>query len=465
MRHVVIRQVLALAIAASIPFGISALGIGSRFGVEERAQAGVWNPLDWFHRDSGVSASNARLVEKARKNAERAQLQAEQVFREAMRAKEQAEKARKAADALSALQSSSPTTQPVAASGDTPTTAAASTPSDIDHPHADSPDNNEANGKKTEPEVTDADQTTGSASSQVESPQPLSHSSSEKPSKKALWNPSGWLNTEDSTQTPSDEPTKRENAKDDVSAKGRHPETSGSETSADGKSAGNSDTAPWNPLTWFGGSKHNKTAPSSQTSDTDTEAAANGKASRNEVFQTNALEESSAARPAVKAQAAVIETEKGSISIELYPDQAPLTVANFAKLINEGFYNKFNMRFHRVIPGFVIQTGDPTGTGAGGSKTPIPLEVKNKLSHNAKGVVAMARGSDPGSATSQFYITLAPQTVLDGKYAIFGKVIGGMDVLDKIEKGDMLYGVRLADIKTVTRDPQPEKKKFFSNLF
>jgi peptidyl-prolyl cis-trans isomerase B (cyclophilin B) len=167
----------------------------------------------------------------------------------------------------------------------------------------------------------------------------------------------------------------------------------------------------------------------------------------------------------IKTKAALIETERGNIAIELYPDQAPATVANFVKLINEGFYNRFNMKFHRVVPGFVVQTGDPTGTGAGGSKERIPLEAKNKLSHNTKGIVAMARGADPNSATSQFYITLAPQVSLDGKYAVFGRVISGIDVVSKIEKDDMLYGIRLVDLSTVVRDVQPEKKKFFSSLF
>ncbi len=154
-----------------------------------------------------------------------------------------------------------------------------------------------------------------------------------------------------------------------------------------------------------------------------------------------------------KENAAVLETEKGKIAIELYPDAAPLTVANFIKLVNAGFYNQSNMKFHRVVPGFVVQTGDPTGTGAGGSKDRVPLEVKNKLSHDTKGVVAMARSYDPDSATSQFYITLAPQTQLDGKYAIFGRVIGGSDVLDKIEKDTKLYGVKLVEMSKIARDP------------
>jgi len=171
-----------------------------------------------------------------------------------------------------------------------------------------------------------------------------------------------------------------------------------------------------------------------------------------------------AQEPALQTQVALVETEKGNIAFELYPEEAPQTVANFVKLVNDGFYNKYNMKFHRVIPGFVVQTGDPTGTGAGGSKTHVPLEAKNKLTHNTKGIVAMARGADPNSASSQFYITLAPQTSLDGKYAIFGKVISGMDVLDKIEMGDMLYGVRLVSRTAIKLDAQPEKKTMFSWL-
>lgn len=144
---------------------------------------------------------------------------------------------------------------------------------------------------------------------------------------------------------------------------------------------------------------------------------------------------------------AVIETQRGDIAITLYENDAPKTVANFKALAERGFYNG-NMVFHRVVPGFVVQTGDPTGTGYGGSDKRIALEVKNKLSHDAKGVVAMARGAGPDSATSQFYITLAPQTSLDGKYAIFGRVISGLDVLDKIGQGDRLYGVRLITLSS-----------------
>jgi peptidyl-prolyl cis-trans isomerase B (cyclophilin B) len=162
-------------------------------------------------------------------------------------------------------------------------------------------------------------------------------------------------------------------------------------------------------------------------------------------------------------QGALIYTEKGNIAIEFFPEQAPVTVKNFVTLVDKKFYDQPNMTFHRVVPGFVIQTGDPTGTGAGGSKDRIPLEAKNKLSHNAKGVVAMARNADPNSASSQFYITLAPQTSLDGKYAIFGKVVSGLDVLDQIKQGDKLYGVSMVDLTTVQADPV-EKKSFGTSL-
>lgn len=188
---------------------------------------------------------------------------------------------------------------------------------------------------------------------------------------------------------------------------------------------------------------------------------------KTETHQKPAEENPEAAmvEPSVKTKAALIETEKGNIAIEFFSEEAPQTVANFVKLVGDGFYNKYNMKFHRVIPGFVVQTGDPTGTGAGGSQQRIPLEVKNKLSHDAKGVVAMARGPAPDSASSQFYITLAPQTSLDAKYAIFGRVISGLEVLDKIEKDDMLYGIRLVELSSVKRDQEPEKKNLFSKMF
>lgn len=140
-----------------------------------------------------------------------------------------------------------------------------------------------------------------------------------------------------------------------------------------------------------------------------------------------------------------VRTARGDIYIDLYEKEAPQTVNHFLDLVESNFYNVPSMQFHRVVPGFVIQTGDPTGTGYGGGPEKLELEVKNRLSHDAKGVVAMARGVDPNSATSQFYITLAPQKYLDGKYAIFGHVIRGMEVLDKIKQGDGVYEITTVD--------------------
>lgn len=138
-------------------------------------------------------------------------------------------------------------------------------------------------------------------------------------------------------------------------------------------------------------------------------------------------------------QRAVIETDKGTMVIELYPEVAPVTVANFKKLISKGFYN--GLTFHRVVPGFVIQGGDPTGYGTGGPGYTIPAEFNSKT--HLRGTVAMARASDPDSGGSQFYICLAPQPSLDGQYTVFGQVVEGLDVIDKIEVDDVMRRVYL----------------------
>ena len=131
-----------------------------------------------------------------------------------------------------------------------------------------------------------------------------------------------------------------------------------------------------------------------------------------------------------------IEMESGGIiKLELYPDKAPITVDNFVSLVNEGFYD--GLIFHRVINGFMIQGGDPEGTGAGGSGKTIKGEfasngVPNDISH-VRGVVSMARRSKPmDSASSQFFIVQKDSTYLDGNYAAFGRVTEGMDVVDEI---------------------------------
>ena len=133
-----------------------------------------------------------------------------------------------------------------------------------------------------------------------------------------------------------------------------------------------------------------------------------------------------------------METSKGTIVFEIYEKEAPLTTKNFMGLVQKGFYD--GLTFHRYEPGFVIQGGDPKGDGTGGSGKNIPLETNNNLTH-VKGAVAMARAMDPNSASSQFYITLADSHFLDGKYAVFGKVKKGMDVVLSLRPGDVMKKV------------------------
>jgi cyclophilin family peptidyl-prolyl cis-trans isomerase len=142
----------------------------------------------------------------------------------------------------------------------------------------------------------------------------------------------------------------------------------------------------------------------------------------------------------------VLETNKGTIKIQVFKAEAPITAGNFMDLVHRGFYN--GLVFHRYVPGFVIQGGDPTGTGTGGfidpqthSRRTIPLEIKPNLRHDAAGMVAMARSDSPDSASCQFYITLAPQSPLDGKYAVFGKVIDGMNVVQQLRADDKMTKV------------------------
>ncbi len=146
----------------------------------------------------------------------------------------------------------------------------------------------------------------------------------------------------------------------------------------------------------------------------------------------------------------VIEMENGDVmKIELYPQTAPITVANFTKLVKEGFYD--GLIFHRVIPGFMIQGGDPTGTGMGGSKENIKGEfaangVNNPLKHT-RGVISMARATNPDSASSQFFIMHRDAPHLDGSYAAFGKVVEGIEAVD-----------RIAMVRTDRRDKPVEKQ-------
>lgn len=143
----------------------------------------------------------------------------------------------------------------------------------------------------------------------------------------------------------------------------------------------------------------------------------------------------------------------GKIELELDADIAPITVANFAKLVNEGFYD--GLTFHRIIDGFMIQGGDPNGNGTGGSSERIKGEfllngVNNNISHT-RGVISMARSSAYNSASSQFFIVHEDSTFLDGQYAGFGRVIEGIEIVDKICKDIPVVD----DNGTVLRQNQP----------
>ena len=131
---------------------------------------------------------------------------------------------------------------------------------------------------------------------------------------------------------------------------------------------------------------------------------------------------------------ALLKTVHGNIEIKFYSREAPKSVSRIIGLIMGGFYD--GLKFHRVIPKFVIQSGDPTGTGRGGSGKILAAEF-NSIPH-IKGTVALARGEDPNSSDSQFYIALTTLPHLDGKYTVIGQVIKGMEVIDKISKNDVI---------------------------
>lgn len=144
-----------------------------------------------------------------------------------------------------------------------------------------------------------------------------------------------------------------------------------------------------------------------------------------------------------KKYTALIKTSKGVITAELFPKDAPLSVTNFRHLADNGYYK--GLTFHRVVPGFVVQGGDPTGTGSGGPGYTTPAEIK--LTHR-KGALAWARTSDAvnperRNSGSQFYITLEETPFLDGQYTVFGQTISGMDVVEKIERGDKIEEIEV----------------------
>ncbi len=134
----------------------------------------------------------------------------------------------------------------------------------------------------------------------------------------------------------------------------------------------------------------------------------------------------------------VLETSQGVVAIAMRPDLAPGHVARIKTLVREGFYD--GIVFHRVIAGFMAQTGCPHGTGTGGSSYPDLAAEFNNASHR-RGTASMARAADPDSANSQFFICFADAPFLDGQYTVWGEVIAGMENVDKIKKGDPDSGI------------------------
>lgn len=139
---------------------------------------------------------------------------------------------------------------------------------------------------------------------------------------------------------------------------------------------------------------------------------------------------------------ATIKTNKGTIKLELFEDKVPKTVENFVKLASDGFYN--GLKFHRVIPDFMIQTGCPQGTGTGGPGYKFADEFHPDLKHDGPGVLSMANAG-PNTNGSQFFITHVATDWLDGKHSVFGKVLEGQDVVDSIAQDDIMEEVSIGD--------------------
>jgi peptidyl-prolyl cis-trans isomerase B (cyclophilin B) len=137
---------------------------------------------------------------------------------------------------------------------------------------------------------------------------------------------------------------------------------------------------------------------------------------------------------------ATFDTTRGTIRIELFDDKTPKTVANFEKLCEKKYYD--GLKFHRVIPDFMVQGGCPLGTGTGGPGYKFEDEFDSSLTHDGPGVLSMANAG-PNTNGSQFFITHVATPWLDGKHSVFGKVIEGQDVVDSIEKGDIMTTVRV----------------------
>jgi peptidyl-prolyl cis-trans isomerase B (cyclophilin B) len=144
-----------------------------------------------------------------------------------------------------------------------------------------------------------------------------------------------------------------------------------------------------------------------------------------------------------KTYAVTIETDRGDIELELYPQYAPVTVNNFVFLAGEGFYD--GVSFHRVIANFMIQGGDPTGTGRGGPGYRFGDELRGNPLEHETGVISMANAG-PNTNGSQFFITHSPQPHLNGRHTVFGKVTAGQDVVDAIQQGDVMNRVTVVEM-------------------
>ena len=157
---------------------------------------------------------------------------------------------------------------------------------------------------------------------------------------------------------------------------------------------------------------------------------------------------------------ATFVTKKGTIRIQLHADKTPKTVANFEKLVNQGFYN--GLKFHRVIADFMIQTGCPEGTGRGGPGYRFNDEFHPSLKHDGPGVMSMANAG-PNTNGSQFFITHVATPHLNGKHSVFGCVIEGQDVVNAIRQGDIMETVTITDDggAAAAESPQTEPKKKF----
>ncbi|MCB1230130.1 MAG: peptidylprolyl isomerase [Verrucomicrobiae bacterium] len=138
---------------------------------------------------------------------------------------------------------------------------------------------------------------------------------------------------------------------------------------------------------------------------------------------------------------ATIKTDKGDIKVKIYASKAPVTAANFLNLAKRDYYD--GVSFHRVVEDFVIQGGDPSGTGRGGPGYYIENEIVEGLKHDRAGILSMARKREPDTNGSQFFITLGPTPHLDGGYSIFGEVVDGMEAVESIEQGDKILDIEV----------------------